>query len=671
MHDADHFVTGGPRETILEGRYRLLESIGDGGMGRVYAAEHITLGKRVAIKVLREELRQVDENVERFIQEARAASMTNHPNVVDITDVGRTPAGTVFFVMEFLDGEELAVLMHRTPQLPWPRVQRIAIQVARGLQATHQAGVVHRDMKPANIFLSRTSEGLEQVKLLDFGIAKLQREGPRPLTGQGSVFGTARYMSPEQAGGKEVDARTDIYSVGVILYEMLTGRAPFEGDNFVQVANRHINDAVTPLSLAAPTADIPEIVSDLVMRALSKDPADRFPTMAEFEAAILSASFESTIATANPLLMDGVDRTIVYDAERGRQRREAASSPQPVAPDYEDQTVIRSRPSSLLDVPRPPVVARRSVVAAGPPAPPPPVLQDVGGNGSTYPPPPSGFSKPQVRSGEGAFFALSAQADPYGEGRSPVLPAGAAIPASEPARHNTLPPAHAMAAVNPATAEHAHHSGGEGADTVEFALNVPRGEVSRNMLVILVAALSVLTIVGSFAVWALFLDDDQPVSEDVYPTVVVDQPRSQISAVPEPTPAPVAPPTAVQPSSPEPAPQVDPPRARPAPPAVVEAEEPPKRPRNRPSSKSGPSSAAKGFKKARSAMKACGTQHGAIEGTKVNVTFEVDGGRATSVSVQRPYGPTPLGRCITAAVSAKARFGRSVAEQSYTKSISF
>lgn len=684
MRDAYHAGPDGQQETILNDRYRLLESIGDGGMGRVYAAEHITLGKRVAIKVLREELSQVDGNVERFIQEARAASMTNHPNVVDITDVGRTPAGTVFFVMEFLEGEELAVLMHREKRLPWPRVQSIAIQVARGLEATHRAGVVHRDMKPANIFMSRTADGALQVKLLDFGIAKLHREGRRPLTGHGSVFGTARYMSPEQAAGREVDARTDVYSVGVILYEMLTGDAPFDGDNFIQVANRHINDPVPAMSSMAPDAHIPEVVCDLVMRALDKDPDKRFQSMAGFEAAILGASFESTVATANPLLMDGVDRTIVYQAELGRLAREAANMPAAPAPapaparapvsavPPEERTVIRQRPRAPAkpvfagSPPPPPDISQP--VFGSPAVPRPPAMADMPSAHPSYPPS-SELGTPQVRSGQGAFFAASAQSEAYGEGNAVVLPAGAAVPSSGPTEHRTLPPVNALGAMNPSTAEHAQAP--EGLDTVEFSLNVPRQEVSRNVLVILVAAISVLSIVGGIAVWALFFDEHKPVEEEFFPTVVQDQPQPAIPVAPKPTrvadvgPAPI----------PMPVPGDPPVQRKPEVPrdaAVAPVPEPPepRKPRKPRKAGGGAKTASRGFGKARSGIKACGQEHGALEGTRLKVTFDVSGGRATSVSVQRPYTSTPLGRCIAKVVQSKSRFGTGVKEQSYTQTVS-
>ncbi len=647
--------------TILSERYRVLHLIGDGGMGRVYAAEHITLRRRMAIKVLREELGVDESNVDRFLQEAQAASAINHENVVDITDFGRTPTGSVFFVMEFLEGEELASLMHREAPMPWTAAQPIILQVVRGLNAAHERGVIHRDMKPANIFLACTDRGDTKVKLLDFGIAKLQREGRRPHTRRGSVFGTARYMSPEQAAGRDVDRRSDIYAVGVVLYEMLTGHAPFESDNFMEVVAKHINDPIVPPRQLAPNAGIPEAVEDLVMRALAKDPNDRYPNMAEFEAAIQSASFESTVATVNPLLADNIDRTIVWDAERGRRAREAASLGYAAASGYggadpyagagtpgihrapapaaNEQTVIRPRPVAMPGRAR---FSGRNNYTPLVSVPPPPPMQHIGVNHPTFPPPARGAG-PIVRAGEGAFFASSSMAQAEGEGGrfAAVLPTGADVPASEPVEHRTLPPVNWIGGPNPITAEHGAN-GHEGVETAEFALNVPRHAPSRNLLVILVAAIAVLCIVGGVTAWALFFNDDGVVEEEIYATVVTEQPR----------PAPVE----VEPIEPaEPAKTVTP---REAPePARIEVGRLEEEPRARNRGGLGRTrKSTNGFGGARAAISACGRQHGAIEGTSLRITFDVIGGRASSVSVQRPYSVTPLGRCVANAISTHARF---------------
>ncbi|MBV1859416.1 MAG: serine/threonine protein kinase, partial [Nannocystaceae bacterium] len=364
--------------TTLEGRYHVLEMIGEGGMGHVFLAEHVTLGRKVAIKVLREELALEPANVERFFQEAQAAASIHHPNVVDVTDFGRASNGLVYFVMEHLVGEELTAMMHRHGSLPWPSAQAIILQVVRGLRATHEQGVVYRDLKPANIFLTRSPEGSLLVKLLDFGIAKHTGNTARPRTKPNSVFGTARYMSPEQAAGKEVDGRSDIYATGVVLYELLAGRAPFESDNYMEVVRCHVADPIPKLREVAPQAQISEVVEALVMRALEKDPAKRFHDMAEFEAAINAASMDDAtrmgvglgdgLGAVQQDSFDDVDHTMIWDAEQGRVARESPGAP---APEHVDATMIRPRPD-FAGVPTPTLSGRSAarVVVAGPGAPP-------------------------------------------------------------------------------------------------------------------------------------------------------------------------------------------------------------------------------------------------------------------------------------------------------------
>ena len=506
MAPFDHTADAEMNGSVLAERYRILHMIGDGGMGRVYAGEHVTLRRKLAIKVLKSELNRVEANVERFLQEARAASTIAHPNVVDILDFGRVPGGPVYFVMEFLEGEDLAMLLRRQPRLPWSRVQQIVLQVARGLHAAHLCGVIHRDMKPANIFLVRRPDGSEHVKLLDFGIAKwVHSDGLGSITGQGSVFGTARYMSPEQASGLPVDGRSDIYALGVLMYEMLTGRVPFEGDNFMRVATQHINEPIVPLRAVAPDAGISEIVEALVMRALAKNPAERYPSMAEFEAAVLGASFESTVAIPNPLGAGGVDRTTVYDTRRAQHRA------QPVAePELDEATVVkptplrssasvRARSAARAPVPMPsPVLAPRNVAPA--PAPSPLIMHHREREPDVVP-------NRDVNTGE--FLR-------------PSLPTGIDRPSAEPIEHRTLPPVNWNGG-NPSTAE--NHPRGEGAETHEFALNVPRREVSRNWLVITISAIALALVWAGGATWFFLFDDEEETSPAVHPTVVADEPR--------------------------------------------------------------------------------------------------------------------------------------------------
>ena len=212
----------------VDGRYRIIELIGEGGMGKVYLAEHVEIGKRVALKVLHPSYSRMPDLVERFRREARAASKIGHPNIVDVTDFGATADGSVYFVMEYLEGVELGSVIEREGALDVARALRITGQICRALSAAHREGIIHRDLKPENIFLITRDGEADVVKVLDFGIAKTteaEAARERRLTSPGMAMGTPEYMAPEQAAGRPADARTDIYSLGAIMYEMVTGAA--------------------------------------------------------------------------------------------------------------------------------------------------------------------------------------------------------------------------------------------------------------------------------------------------------------------------------------------------------------------------------------------------------------------------------------------------------------
>jgi serine/threonine-protein kinase len=231
--------------TTLDGRYRILRRIGEGGMGIVYEAEHVVLEKRVALKVLRDDFSSRPEVVERFRQEAKSASRIGNEHIVDISDFGETPDGSSYFVMELLDGEDLATVLQRETTIPLARAADILLQCCKALGAAHSKGIVHRDMKPENIFLTQREGRPDFVKIVDFGIAKMsdiETKGTpgRKLTKTGMIFGTPEYMSPEQAAGKPLDHRVDIYALGVIFFEMLTGRVPFVGDTFMGILTQHM-----------------------------------------------------------------------------------------------------------------------------------------------------------------------------------------------------------------------------------------------------------------------------------------------------------------------------------------------------------------------------------------------------------------------------------------------
>ena len=287
---------------LLSGRYQIKRLCGEGGMGRVYEAEHIEIGKRVAIKVLHPAYSRTPDLVERFRREARAASRIEHPNVVSVTDFGTTDDGSLFFVMEYIEGIELGLLIHREGAIPPVRALRIAEQMCEALQAAHNVGVIHRDLKPENILLvvpgkdNRTSAAqsnpamearapIDFVKVLDFGIAKsaeiedgTSRRGKR-LTRPGVAMGTPEYMAPEQAAGHPADPRSDIYAVGSIIYEMLCGTPPYEGDNVMEVLHKKANES--PPSLAALRPELSRGVVALVERAMARSADDRPRSMAD------------------------------------------------------------------------------------------------------------------------------------------------------------------------------------------------------------------------------------------------------------------------------------------------------------------------------------------------------------------------------------------------------
>ncbi|MBL4684515.1 MAG: protein kinase [Nannocystaceae bacterium] len=273
---------------ILGERYRIIEMIGQGGMGTVFVAEHTTIGKHVAIKVLGEDFAHRATLVERFVQEARAASLIRHPHIVDITDFGFVREGLPYFVMEYLEGQTLAQRIADQRRIPWPAARDIMLQICAALQAAHDKGVIHRDMKPDNIFLIDRGGNGPFVKVLDFGIAKIVAEEDKNLTKTGTVMGTAAYMSPEQAQSLSVDTRTDIYATGVVLYEMLTGRVPFDAGGFVGVLTKHITERVPSMRSVAPEAKIPRALDRAVLRALHKDRDDRYASADEL-AAVLHA----------------------------------------------------------------------------------------------------------------------------------------------------------------------------------------------------------------------------------------------------------------------------------------------------------------------------------------------------------------------------------------------
>jgi eukaryotic-like serine/threonine-protein kinase len=338
----------------LAGKYSIEELIKTGGMGSVYRGKHVLMDKTVAIKVLRPSLAMDNVVVARFSREAKAASRISHPHAVSVTDFGEAENGVVFLVMEYLEGQTLKDIIRREGAMPLARAVEIVRQVAGALDAAHQQGVVHRDLKSDNVMLSQTNGG-DWAKVLDFGIAKIQElEGGHDadITAPNLVIGTPQYMSPEQCSQTgPIDARSDVYSLGVILYEMLAGRVPFTGESPTVIMMKQVQDP--PPKILDARSDLPKEIGALVERALAKQPADRFQTAGGLSEALTKIASEA--ATATPLavtpdtvanapveMMDDEDEITVVTARSEtpvvRPRTEIPLTPPP----HDERTAIAS-----------------------------------------------------------------------------------------------------------------------------------------------------------------------------------------------------------------------------------------------------------------------------------------------------------------------------------------
>jgi serine/threonine-protein kinase len=287
MRPADPFIG---RE-ILEGQFKIVQKIGTGGMGSVYKAEQPAMNRQVAIKILHPKLAGRKDLTSRFRREARAMSQLTHPNTVKVFMYGELEEdGSLYIVMELLEGRNLNQTVRKEGPVSTERAIPILVQVCGALHEAHEMGIVHRDLKPENIFLCSQGGLKDFPKVLDFGLAKVTERQMRPgsviLTQEGMVFGTPEFMSPEQAQGKTLDARSDIYSLAVILYEVLTGKLPFNAKTPMEYIQKHVMEPPIPLNERVPGRVFPPGLGDVITRALAKKPEDRFQSAAEFANAL-------------------------------------------------------------------------------------------------------------------------------------------------------------------------------------------------------------------------------------------------------------------------------------------------------------------------------------------------------------------------------------------------
>lgn len=364
---ADATVAAPPVDPLvghtLDEKYRLDERLGIGGMGTVYRARHLLIDRPVAVKVLNQRFVEDEAARTRFRREARAAGRLQHTNAVTVTDFGESKDGYVYLVMELLEGRTLREVLAKEAPLDAARSVSLMLQISAAVAAAHEAGIIHRDLKPANIFIVQRAEVPAVVKVLDFGIAKLaaeafEDEDPLTLTQVGAMIGTPRYMSPEQCDGAALTPAADVYSLGVILYEMLTGAVPFSGSTPLSIAMKHTSE--TPRSLREFVSSVPPALEEIVLHTLAKRPQERPANAAEFRKELLETAerlgLEHAALTSSPNLAalrnagtESPSGRLVIDISRLRENRANSS-------DVTEVTVVGSvaslrNPDDLRPIP--------------------------------------------------------------------------------------------------------------------------------------------------------------------------------------------------------------------------------------------------------------------------------------------------------------------------------
>ncbi len=334
---------------VIADRYHVVKKLGEGGMGQVYLAEHVKMGRRSAIKVMNPAMVHDPDAVARFNREASNASRITHPNVCAIYDFGETPDGLIYLAMEFIEGEPLTDLLQREGALPVPRAAAIFLQTADALQAAHDLGIVHRDLKPDNIMLTSRKSGGETVKVVDFGIAKAVGgdQAGQKVTKTGLVVGTPEFMSPEQLSGDAVDGRSDLYSLALVFYRMLIGKLPFEATSVQETMIKRLTDEPITLAAARPDLSFPAGLQPVLDTALARTPQERYQSVAKFAADVAAVTGRpSTGAVPHTRSIGDADaKTQLLDTTPGATQRISAPA---------------ARKRSLI-----PVVAGAVVILAG------------------------------------------------------------------------------------------------------------------------------------------------------------------------------------------------------------------------------------------------------------------------------------------------------------------
>jgi serine/threonine protein kinase len=465
---------------LLDGKYRLDSFLSQGGMGAVYKATHVMLDKTVVVKLIKPELVTSAEIVRRFQREARAASNLNHPNIVQVFDLGQTDDGTLYIAMEFIDGPSLKDVIKRTGSLPVARIKSILGQVCSALALAHGHNIIHRDLKPHNVMLAKGPGGQEVAKLLDFGIAKTFEDGGTQLTQTGFAIGTPQYMAPEQAAGKEVTPQSDLYSVGVMLYEMLIGEVPFDAPTTAAILIKQLTETPQPPSRRKPEVGVSQMLEAITMRCLDKEPERRFPSAEAFAEALKNADLDEAQHRASDAPTRGMPIPSRSATTIGGP---VATTPvtAPAAPTHVASPVAIS-PAPTQPAPVPPAAPPAPAPIAAQPIPPPPVLAapppvaappnegtrpTVPGSAmpvATAPPPPSSSSRTGLWITLGAVAVLVAavaalqlgllpgqNANSHGAQQAQSTAAPQASPASADPSSAATSPAAAASAAAPAT----------------------------------------------------------------------------------------------------------------------------------------------------------------------------------------------------------------------------